>query len=158
MVLDILHSKGQRHHDFQECHNHEGKERVIVVLADASSEPHAVMIELEHTVAANMAVRCPRRPKDPTDLTIFKLEEAIALSIYHVVENFVGSISIFVSSRNILFLVTPISGGDYPGVRKACFQEKIIQNWDQDYLKGHCILPSFQFSFSVKKFASQDRK
>ena len=25
-------------------------------------------------------------------------------------------------------------------------------------MKSHCILPSLEFSFSVKKFASQDRK
>ena len=75
------------------------------------------MIEFEHTVAANMAVRCPRWPKDPTYLTIFKLKKAIALGIHHVVENFVVSICIFVSPRNILLLVAPISGGYNPRVR-----------------------------------------
>ena len=50
-----------------------GSNLLVVSLADASSKPDAVMIELHHTVIAQIAMGCPHWPEDIARLTKLKL-------------------------------------------------------------------------------------
>lgn len=65
---------------------------MVISLSDAGAQPNAMVVEFEHTIVTNVAVRSSRGSKNLANFTIFKFEKAIALRIYTVIKYFVRRI------------------------------------------------------------------
>lgn len=89
---------------------------MVVVLADTSPQPHAMVIEFEDAIIAFMAMRRPRRAEDLANLTIFELEESIALSVQAIIKYLILPIYVLVLSCDFLLLNCPVPTGDDPWI------------------------------------------
>jgi hypothetical protein len=85
---------------------------VVIVLADTSAQPHAMVIEFEDAIIAFMAMRCPRWPEYLAYLTIFEFEESIALSVQAIIKYLVIPINVLIFSGDFLFLYRPVPPRD----------------------------------------------
>lgn len=74
MKIQVANPEGNSQHDLGPQREEEPIEPMIVPLSDASSQPDTVMVELENTVVAHVAVRCARWSEDVAGLAVFEFE------------------------------------------------------------------------------------
>lgn len=74
MQVEVEDAYCHRENYFDPEQRHENEKILIVPLTYASSEPHTMMIISYNAIVANVAVRCPGRPKNLTSFTKFKFE------------------------------------------------------------------------------------
>ena len=60
---------------------------MIISFADASTEPYAVVVKLQNTIIACIAMGSSRRSKYITCFTIFEFEKLVLLHIQSMIED-----------------------------------------------------------------------
>ena len=85
---------------------------MVVLFADASTQPHAVVVVFENAVVAYMAVGGSRGSEDSTHLAIFEFEQLVATCVNAVIKYLVVSIGISIFTGKFMFTADPRSSWD----------------------------------------------